>query len=86
MKANRRSPPGPPLTLAYLARENLQMQTWCTGCQTFGRKLDPEPLIERYGADMTIEAVTRRLRCGKCGARAAETRVAVRGLKMGMRE
>jgi ribosomal protein L37E len=74
-----------PLTLAYLQREGLFLRTWCSACGTGGADLDPAPLIERYGAAMTIEAVTARLRCRRCGARAAETRVAVNGLRMGLK-
>ena len=50
-----------------------------------GRDLEPNPLIGRLGVDTTLEAMTRRLRCDRCGARAAETRVIVRDLKMGLR-
>lgn len=76
----------PPLTLAYLLRANLLLTPWCTACTTFGAELYPEPLIARFGAKMTLDAVTALLRCQRCGARAAEVQVAVRDLRMGLRD
>jgi hypothetical protein len=36
--------------------------------------LKPKDLAERYGWDMTLEALLPRMRCSKCGAHAAQVR------------
>jgi hypothetical protein len=82
----RFTPTGPPPTLGYLQREGLYLQAWCTVCRQFGHDLDPAPLIARFGPAMTLAALTARLRCARCGRRAAETKVAVRNLRMGLRD
>ncbi len=82
----RSTPTGPPPTLAYLQRSGLYLHTWCTVCRKFGRDLDPEPLIARFGPGMSLAELTARLRCERCGERTGEIRVAVRNLKMGLPE
>jgi hypothetical protein len=68
----------PSATLADLIANDHVLSTWCPSGGKHGRDLEPAEFVGRYGADMEVLAIARRLRCERCGGRGGEVTVATR--------
>ncbi len=60
--------------------ERFQLYAVCTDCQRMER-IDIQDLIERFGADLTIDSCRRRLRCRHCAQRTGDIRIVYVGEK-----
>ena len=54
--------------------ERFQLYAVCTDCQRMER-VDIRSLVGRFGADLTIDACRRRLRCRHCRRRTGDIRI-----------
>lgn len=54
--------------------ERFQLYAVCTDCERMERVLI-EDMISHHGADLTIESLRRRLRCGQCRQRTGDIRI-----------
>jgi hypothetical protein len=53
---------------------SFQLYAVCTDCQRMER-VPVQQLMERYGGDLTIDSVRRRLRCAGCSQRTGDIRI-----------
>lgn len=69
----------PLLTVRDLVQQQLDLTTWCKGCDELGRTLVAEDLAALVGEQICVQDLEERLRCRRCGCRGrAEIRVMVR--------
>jgi len=58
---------GPQATLGSTAAAQARLVVWCRDCQ---HKLEPDPAEQaaRYGADLPVRTLVKRLVCSQCGS------------------
>jgi hypothetical protein len=62
-------------TLASLISGGQSITLWCRTCRHVALDVDPGEMADLYGAELGVEALRRRARCSRCGARNAGLQV-----------